>query len=402
MATFEYEALQSDGKTKSGIATADSARLLRQLLRDQGLTPVSVSISQKKDSRQQVVHQSKMSASQLAVVTRQLATLIGSGMTVEASLSALTEQSEDRQTKSMLNNVRSQVREGLSLVASLQQYPRAFPQIYTASVAAGEATGRLTEVLERLAEFTETRHSVRQKLTAALVYPIILMVVAVVIVVGLLVYVMPKVVRVFTDTGQELPFLTQALIAISDFLRDHGAWILISFVAIFVLISLALRHPGLRFRIHQWFLKMPGIRNFARNINSASMARTLAIMVGSGVPLLASMQSGVDVLSNLAMKDALQKAASEGQEGASLSRTLSSSGYFPPLLTQMIASGEQSGSLSHMLEKSALALERELENRINVLVSLFEPLMILFMGVIVLIIVLSILLPIFDLNQLIR
>ncbi len=403
MGAFEYQALDARGRKKKGVASGDTARQVRQQLRDQGLTPLEIhAVAEQQNAGDRRVSARRINSTQLAVITRQFATLVGSSMTVEGSLGVLIEQSEGHQLKSLLSSIRSSLMEGRSLAESLRQFPKSFPEIYIASVAAGEETGKLAEVLERLADYTEARQGLRQRLGVALVYPAILTVVSILIVTGLLTYVVPQVVRVFEDTGQSLPILTVLLISLSDFLRAHGTIIILLLLSLFIFSSVLFRRPGPRTWLHERILKMPATRRVSRGVNTSRMARTLAIMVGSGVPLLESMRASSEVVSNLVLRQSLQQAAAEVREGVSLSRAIGRSGYFPPLFTQMVASGEQSGNLEQMLDKSANALEREIEARIAVLVGLFEPLMILFMGGVVLTIVLAILLPIFDLNQLVR
>ena len=403
MGAFEYYALDSRGRKKKGVASGDTARQVRNQLREQNLTLLDIQpVEESAGKSRQRVSSRKINSLQLAVVTRQFATLVESGMTVEHSLGALIDQAETHQLKSLLTSVRASLLEGRSLADSMRQFPRSFPEIYTASVAAGEQTGKLAEVLDRLAEFTEARQGLKQRLGVALVYPVILTVVAILIVVGLLTYVVPQVVRVFEDTGQQLPVLTEMLITLSDFLRANGTVIATVLLGLFLFFSLLFRQAGPKTWLHRRFLKSVVTRRMSRGLNTSRMARTLAIMVGSGVPLLDAMRSSAEVVSNLVIRSAVNQAAVEVQKGVALSRALARSELFPPLFTQMVASGEQSGNLESMMDKSANALEREIEARISVLVGLFEPLMILFMGGIVLTIVLAILLPIFDLNQLVR
>lgn len=410
MGAYEYQALDVRGRTRKGISSGDSARQVRQQLRDKGLTPMNVvavaadSVSAGRTDRpddSKSVRRTRIRIGELAVVTRQFATLLGSGLTVEESLSALIQQVEGHQTKSVLSGIRSSVTEGHSLAEAISRYPRSFPGIYTASVAAGEESGNLDEVLERLAEYIETRQGIQQRIGVALIYPIILTVVAILIVVALLVYVVPQVVKVFEDTGQKLPVLTEMLISTSQFMVDYWVWLIAIIIFAFTAGVLALKNASVRLKLHGFFLKTPGIRRLSRGINTARMSRTLAIMAGSGVPLLSAMRASEGVISNLVLRKNLTDAAAEVAEGVSIHRALARSGNFPPLLTQMVASGEQSGRLGEMLDKAANALERELESRIAVLVGLFEPVMILIMGGVVLVIVLAILLPIFDLNQII-
>ena len=408
MAAFQYEALDASGKKIRGVATGDSARLVRQDLRSQGLTPLSVASVeetgyQASDSidRSSVGSRQKLSTTDLAVITRQFATLLDSGLTIENALVGLVEQSDSYRVKTILTGVRSMVLEGRSLADGLRRFPKAFPELYIASVAAGELTGHLEEVLDRLADYTESQHDIRQKIGTALAYPILLTLVSIVIIIGLMTYVVPKVVRVFEDNEQVLPLLTRILIQISEFLQNYGIILGLILAAGVFLFTMMIRYPGPKFSFHTMILGTPGIRRLSKSLNTARMARTLAILIGSGVPLLSALKSASDVLMNVVLKSHLVKASEEVEQGASLSRALSRSKIFPALFTQMVASGEASGRLSEMLEKSATALEKESESRIAIIVSLFEPLMILFMGLVVLIIVLAILLPIIDLNQII-
>lgn len=413
MAAYEYLALDAAGKKQKGVRTGDSARAIRSELREDGLTPLEVepvydAVGPEKNANSERAgdvprsnRRQKMSSLELAVLTRQFATLLESGMPIEQSLIGLVEQSDQHRIKSILTGVRAAVVEGGSLADGMRQFPRAFPELYTASVAAGEQTGHLQSVLERLAEFTEARQGLQQRISSALVYPVILTLVSISIVVGLMAYVVPKVVQVFDDTGQSLPTLTQVMIKISDFIVNYGYLLAIFLVIAGFGVSYALQFPGPKLAFHRFILKFPLTRRLSTSLNTSRMARTLSILIGSGVPLISALRSSAEVVSNLVIRNGLEVTAEEVQQGASLSRSLARSKLFPPLLTQMVASGEASGQLDVMLEKSATSLEREAESRISVVVSLFEPLMILIMGAVVLVIVMAILLPIFDLNQLV-
>ena len=408
MAAFQYEALDVNGRKSRGVATGDSARLVRQALREQGLIPVTIEAVEESRGSDETAKQNsnigsrqKLGTTDLAVITRQFATLLDSGLTIENALAGLVEQSDSYRVKTILTGVRSMVMEGRSLADGLRRFPRAFPELYVASVAAGEQTGHLEDVLERLAEYTESQQDIRQEIGTALAYPVLLTLVSIVIIIGLMTYVVPKVVRVFEDNGQALPVLTRVLISISDFMQAYGVILLTIVMLGGVIFSMMIRYPGPRFAFHGFILGMPGIKRLSRSLNTARMARTLAILIGSGVPLLSALRSASDVLMNVVLRHHLVQASEEVEQGASLSRALSRSRAFPAIFTQMVASGESSGRLAEMLGKSATALEKESESRIAIIVSLFEPLMILFMGVVVLIIVLAILLPIIDLNQII-
>jgi general secretion pathway protein F len=268
-------------------------------------------------------------------------------------------------------------------------------------VSAGEQTGHLGEVLERLAEYTEAKQGLQQRLGIALVYPILLTLVSISIIIGLMTYVVPQVVRVFEDNDQALPALTKVLISISEFLQQNGLIMLVLILGALVVSTIVLRFDGPKYAFHKMILTLPGISRLSRSLNTSRMARTLSILIGSGVPLISALRSSAEVVLNRVLKKHLQQVTEEVEQGASINRALQRRKSFPPLFTQMVASGESSGRLGEMLEKSASALEREAESRISVVVSLFEPFMILLMGIVVLIIVLAILLPIFDLNQLI-
>lgn len=403
MGAFEYQALDDKGSTRKGLITGDTPRQVRQILRDQGLIPLSLTAvnEEREQGGQPGISKKKIPATELAVITRQFATLLGAGLTIEESLEGLIDQADRHQVRAVLTGIRSMVMEGHSLSEALGSFPAAFPSLYRASIQAGEETGRLDLVMERLAEYTENTEALRRRIGIALIYPVLLTTVAILIVVGLLTYVVPKVVRVFEESGQTLPLLTRGLLGLSDFLQAWGLWILLGIITAIIIFKFVFKKPGPKLALHKFYLRIPVLRNIIRNLNTATMARTLAIMSGSGVPLLTAMQASSRVLTNEAMRAAMVTARSEVGEGVPLSKALKKSGLFPPLLTQMVASGESSGKLDVMLEKSANVQENELEARTTILVGLFEPLMILTMGVVVLIIVLAILLPIFDLNELI-
>lgn len=404
MAAFEYQALDAKGKTVKGVTTGDTARQVRSELRAQGLVPLNVK-SVSDDAVTGVIptknggRRIKISNNDLSIMTRQMATLLNSGMTIEETLKALVKQSEGHKIKSVVSDLRSLVTEGFSLSEAIALYPRSFPEIYRASISAGEQSGTLDEVLQRLADYLETRQNIQQRLGAALVYPIFLTFASISIVVALVAFVVPKVVKVFQDTGQELPMMTKVLISLSSFLQNYGLMLLVLIVVVTFTCLYLFRKEKPKEWLHGWMLRIPLISRLVRNIDTARMARTLSIMVGSGVPLLTSMRSSEGVMTNVVLQKDLEFAAEEVGQGVSISRALERSGHFPPLLVQMVASGENSGQLHHMLDKAASATESEMESRIAMMVSLFEPIMILVMGVVVLVIVLAILMPIFDLNQ---
>lgn len=409
MPAFEYTALKSNGREERGVVEGDTARQVRQVLRDRGLTPLDV--AQVNEAKQGMGGGLKglrtslrrgMSASQLALFTRQMATLARSGSTLEEALATAARQSEKRHVKSIILGVRARVVEGHTLAAGLGDFPGAFPELYRATVAAGEQSGHLDAVLDRLADYTESRQEMNQKVMMALFYPAILTVMAILVLIGLLGYVVPEVVQVFENIGQELPWLTRALIAVSDAVRAYGVLgaILIA-LAIFGFNRL-LRNETHRTRYHRMLLRLPVIGRLSRSLNTARFARTLSILAASGVPILEALNIAAEVVPNLPMRRAIQSAALRVREGASIQGALDRSGLFPPMTLHLIASGETSGNLEEMLERAATQQERETSTTISVTLGLFEPLLILFMGGVVLIIVLAILLPIFELNQLVQ
>lgn len=401
MPAFEYIALDTQGKKRKGVLEGDTQRQIRQQLREQSLAPLSVEqVSQKNTLRRQ--SSARVSAADLALLTRQLATLVRSGLALEEALRAIAEQTDKPRSKSLLLAVRSKVLEGHSLADGLADYPNIFPDLYRATVAAGEQTGHLDIVLERLAEYTEQRQYLRQKTLLALFYPLLLTSVAVLVVVGLLAYVVPQVVQVFENINQQLPLLTRILISISDFLRDWG-WLLLILLILFA----ATLHYLLRFEkfiilLHHFLLRLPIIAPLERNINVVRFTRTLSILLQSGVPILKALEITAQVVGNRPMRHALQRAAEQVRQGTSLYHALEQSRLFPSMTVYLIASGESSGHLEQMLDRAATMQERELETLIGILLSLFEPILILVMGGIVLMIVLAILMPIFELNQLIQ
>lgn len=405
MAAFRYEAYDAAGRLKKGVQEADTARQLRAKLREQGLLVAAVEALSEATLAKGGRHwhwRRRLSGAQLSLITRQFATLLAAGLPVEQTLNALIEQADTDYQRQVLAGVRGEVLAGHTLARSLQKYPRVFPELYVTLVAAGEQSGKLGEVMERLADYTESHQALRQKVGLAFVYPAIVTLVATAVVLGLLTYVVPQVVSVFQNTNQTLPWLTRALIGLSDFLRASGWLWLIAVGAAIWAARRALRRPGPRLRYDRWLLRLPLVGTMVRGVNSAQLASTLAILVGSGVPLLTALQAGAGVVGNVPMRQAVEEAARRVREGGSLSRALATAKLFPPMLIHMIASGEASGRLVHMLERAAAQQGREMENRVMGLTSLLEPLLIVVMGAVVLVIVLAILLPIFEMNQLVR
>ncbi|HFD92623.1 MAG TPA: type II secretion system protein GspF [Gammaproteobacteria bacterium] len=404
MGAFEYTALDDRGKERKGVLEGDAPRQIRQQLRDKGWVPVSVAeISQEQqDSGRRLFELRRgVSATDLALITRQFATLVRSGLPIEEALRAVSQQCEKTRLKNLLLAVRSRVMEGHPLATALADYPRVFSDLYRATIAAGEQSGHLDEVLDRLADYTENRQVLRDKIVQALIYPILVIVVAILVVAGLMTYVVPQIIQVFENMGQELPPLTVGLIAVSDFTRESGPWIAALLIVAFIGLRMLLRRKGPRKRFHHMLLTIPLLRHLVRGLNAARFARTLSILSASGVPVLESLRISAQVVTNLPMQEAVDTATRHVREGASLSRALDRSGYFPPMTIHLIASGESSGKLEVMLERAADSQERELESLMQTMLGLFGPLVILVMGGIVLVIILAMLLPIINLNQLV-
>ena len=403
MGAFEYTALDARGREKTGVLEADAARQIRQQLREQGLTPLSVEeVKQREAKSSKTFFKRKISATDLSLITRQWATLVRSGLPVEEALRTVAQQSEKARLKSMVVAVRSRVMEGHSLASALSDFPHIFSELYRATIEAGEQSGHLEVVLERLADYTETRQQISQKMSQALIYPVLLTLVAIVVVVGLLTFVVPKIVQVFESIGQELPGLTKALIATSEFLSSNGVYLLFGILVALVIFSYLMRIEGFKKAFHRFLLGLPLVGRMVRGVNAARFARTLSIVAASGVPILDGLRISSQVISNLPMREAVLTAANKVREGAAISSALDASKYFPPMTIHLIASGEASGNIENMLERAADSQEREMEALTTGLLGIFEPVLILAMGGIVLIIVLAILLPIFDMNQLVR
>ncbi len=405
MPAFEYTALTSKGTEETGILEADTARQVRQLLRDGGKTPLDVQQvreSSKTSDSGRVSKRGKMKPADLALVTRQFATLLQAGSPLEEALGTTSRQTEKKNVQRIMSAVRSRVIEGHSLASALKDFPNAFPHLYQATVDAGEKSGHLDAVLDRLADYTESRQEMQQKVSTAMYYPAVLIFMAITIVSGLLGYVVPKVVSVFEDMDQELPLLTQAILALSDFVTEYGIYVVVVFVVGVFLFKRLLRLPEWRYRWDKFILKVPLIGRLVRGGNTARFARTLSILSSSGVPILNALTISAQVIENVPMKTAVEEAAVKVREGTPIHKALEKSGFFPPMTVYLIASGESSGKLDDMLERAAAQQERETDTTLTSLLSIFEPVLIIIMGVVVLLIVLAILLPIFELNDLVK
>jgi len=407
MSAYEYAALDARGRNTRGLIEGDTPRQVRQLLRDRGLTPLNVhevteAGARKRDGFRLGGGGGKLSTTELTLFTRQLATLVRSGLPLDESLAAVAEQSEAKRVQRVTLGVRASVTEGNTLAHALALFPGAFPPLFRSTVEAGEQAGKLDHVLERLADYVESRQALKSKIMLATFYPVILTTVAIGVVTLLMVYVVPKVVQVFSSIHATLPPLTRMLIAFSAFLRNDGIFLLIALGLGIFLFLRAMRGEAFRRHVNLWTLRLPLIGRVTRGANTARFMRTLGILFGSGVPILEALRIGAEVINNLPMRDAVLEAAQRVREGASVSRSLAQSHLFPPITMHLIASGEASGKLDEMLDHAASNQERELEVLISALMAVFEPLLILVMGGVVLVIVLAILLPIFDLNDLVK
>jgi len=404
MGAFEYVALDQAGKESKGLIEGDTPKHVRQILRERSLLPVAVTeVAQKEARRQRSFSiRSGISTAELAVITRQLASLSQSGLPLEEALLAVAQQNDHPRTKSIVLGVRSKVVEGHTLADGLGDFPQAFPELYRSTVAAGEQSGHLDVVLERLADYTEARQELRQRINNAMVYPIALVLMSIGIISFMLASVVPRIVGIFENTAGELPALTRGLIATSNFLRDQWPFILLFIAAVIYGIWRLLQQEEARRKYHRFLLRMPIAGRLTRGVNTARFTRTLSILAGSGVPILEALKISAAVIENLPMRDAVTEASLRVREGAGISQSLAASKLFPPMMIHLIASGETSGKLEEMLTRTANYQEREVDGLIATLLGILQPLLIVIMGAVVMTIVLAILLPIFEINNLIR
>lgn len=409
MPAYAFEALDGTGATRQGILEADSAKAARSQLRAQALVPLQVnavaeSAAQRSGGllRMELWRRPVFGGAGLAVWTRQLAGLVGSGLTLERALTALMEEAENERHRHLVAALRAEVNAGSSFARALGRFPAEFSEIYVAVVGAGEQSGHLGLVLERLADDLEERQTLQSRLLAATLYPAIVTVAAVAIVLLLMTYVVPQVASVFAGTKRSLPFLTVAMLALSDFLRSWGPWLLLLAGAGIALLRVALRGDAFRERFDAGWLRLPLLGRFARSYNAARFAATLAMLAGAGVPILKALQAAADTVGNRAMRSDALDALVLVREGAPLASALAQKKRFPGLLSMFARLGEQTGQLPSMLQRAAAQLSGEVQRRALHMATVLEPLLIIAMGVVVLLIVLAVLMPIIQLNQWVR
>ncbi|HSB97342.1 MAG TPA: type II secretion system inner membrane protein GspF [Spongiibacteraceae bacterium] len=407
MGAYNYRALDASGKLIKGVIEADSERQARGQLRLRDLKPVEV-IATAGNNKQQAVSawsgwfQPRISQGDLAVLTRQMATLIQSNMPLDEAITAAAQQARRPKIKGLMLQVRSRVVEGHTLAYALGDFPKVFSEMYRAMVRAGESAGFLGTVMERLAEYTENGQYTQQKLKMAMVYPIILMLVSIAVIFALMVGVVPKLTSIFRHMKTELPLPTKVLIALSDFFAGYWWVLLIGVFLLGVLIWQLLKDPARRHIWHQFLLRVPFISWLIVAMDTARFASTLSILTSSGVPLLEGLKIAGEVLTNSRLREASRQVANTVQEGGSLNRALAQTNLFPPMMVHMVASGEASGELEAMLSRAALNQERELEMTLGSLMAIMEPVMVILMATVVVFIVIAVLLPIVKMNSLVH
>ncbi|MHB1946854.1 MAG: type II secretion system inner membrane protein GspF [Gammaproteobacteria bacterium] len=403
MSAYHYVAINAKGAKQKGTIEADNAKHARQLLRAKNLVPLEMHSAQpkiEKSSSGKISRKQSMSSKELALMTRQLATLIAAGLPLEEVLAAVAEQTEKPRTKGLILSVRSKVLEGHALASAMRDYPYAFSTLYCSTVAAGEKSGHLEIVLQRLADYTEQQFHMRQKIQQALIYPTLMVLVSIGIVGFLLEYVVPKMISVYSNIGQTLPGMTQVLILFSNGIKTFGIYILLIIIlAIFFFRRTMKSSLVFRAQVHRFLLRIPIIGSAIKTVNTARFSRTFAILSSAGVPVLEAMSISSALITNIPIREAVEEATNRVREGANISLALKQTTYFPPMSIHLIASGEASGQLENMLERAANNQDGDISRLIETSLALFEPAIILLMGAIVLFIVLAVLLPIFQLDQ---
>lgn len=398
MGAYQYQALKANGSTAKGVIEADSERQARQLLRDKNLIPVAVQpLVQHKTANSK----SKINAADLALFTRQLATLLAAGIPLEESLRGVSEQTDKDKVREVIIGIRAKVLEGYGLAQAMTQFPNAFPELYRATVGSGEQTGHLDLVLEKLADYTENQQQTKQKVQQALIYPSIMIFVSIGILSFLLTFVVPKIIEVFSSSGQTLPSMTIVLIHISQFVKSYGLYALLAICLAVAAFKRSLKNQNIQLGWHKFLLKLPIVSYLVQTTNIARYIHTFAILFAAGVSVLETMRVSASLVTNSVMKQALDAATVKVREGSGISESLKETGFINPMAVHIIASGEKSGQISNMMERAAASLDNDVKRLIDTSLTLLEPMVILIMGAIVLFIVLATLLPIFSMEQLV-
>lgn len=404
MAAFEYKAVDARGKNKKGLIEADTAKQVRQQLREKGLVPLEVNQAVQKEKQNQQgfsLFQPKISASDLALITRQLSTLVGSALTIEAALLAVAEQCDKAHIKRTIMGIRSKVVEGYSLAEGMKEFPHIFDHLFRSMVAAGEKSGHLDEVLERLADYTEKRQATKSQLRQAMIYPAMLITVGLLIVGFLLTTVLPDIVKQIAKADQALPGSTEFLLSVSAYIKNYGMLTAIVVLTSLIIFQRLLKQPAIRLGFHRWLLNLPLVGKVITGVNTTRFARTLSILTSSAVPILEGMRISGEVLSNSYIQKGVLDASDNVREGASLKAALDQTKLFPPMMMHMIGSGEKSGELEQMLRRSADNQDSELDNLLKITMSLLSPLIVALMAGMVVFIVMAILQPIMQMNSLV-
>lgn len=398
MGAYQFEAVTKKGQTQKGIIEADSERHARQQLRNQQLAPISIALI---NHQKKIKQSGKITSADLALFTRQLATLIAAGIPIEESLQGVSEQTERARTRELIMGVRSKVLEGFSLAQAMDQYPGSFPELYRATVGAGEHSGKLELVLEKLADYTENQQKTKQKIQQAMIYPTLMVIVSIGIVSFLLAFVVPKIIDVFSGTGQTLPASTYFLINISHFIKNYGLYLLVGSVLLLMLFKQSLKKASVKSSWDRLMLKTPMVSYLIKTINVSRYIHTFGILFAAGVSVLETMKVSSSLITNTVMRKRFELASVKVREGTSISKALKESSFLNPMAVHLIASGEKSGQLSPMMERTAQHLDEEVKRLIDTALTLLEPVIILLMGAVVLFIVLATLLPVFSMEQLV-
>jgi general secretion pathway protein F len=398
MSAYQYQALKATGQSCKGVIEADTERHARQLLREQGLIPTQLQALRKNQRKKK---RRTFKAPDIALLTRQLATLLAAGIPLEEALKGVSEQSTKESVRELVIGVRAKVLEGYGLAQSMDEEPQAFPELYRATIAAGEQTGRLDMVLEKLADYTEYQQETRQKIQQAMIYPTLMIIVSVTIIGFLLAFVVPKIIEVFSSSGQDLPPMTQVLISLSTFIQHYGIYTATILVLLLIAFKRSLRKPNILLAWHRLLLKSPGISYLIIAVNIARYTHTFSILFAAGVNVLETMGVSASLLTNNIIREKFNTAAIQVKEGTGISKALANTSFISPMAIHLIGSGEKSGQLSPMMERAALHLDQEVRRLIDTVMTLLEPLVIIFMGGVILFIVLATLLPIFSMEQLV-